>query len=245
MDTELLRGVGAGCESNLVSRARAPWLLPASPPAHTHPPRSVFPEAGSHLTRPSPRSQREPGTCKLAHGCASLHRRGGAPGGAAPRAEHTHARMHRSDPGLPMGCCLTGTTWLSPLARPALVSSRAHSASNCGVGSVKMGRPRTPRAVALSGSWRPMSSEAQPVGASATLPAARLEEPDTVPPCHSPSGAPTAAPYSGRRSQRALGKFGTGLAGTSPVRPTVQDPVNGRGAGRNPQTARGEPVASR
>ena len=32
MDTELLRGVGAGCGSNSVSRARAPWPPPRRTP---------------------------------------------------------------------------------------------------------------------------------------------------------------------------------------------------------------------
>jgi hypothetical protein len=84
------------------------------PPAHPPPPCSVVPEAGSHLTRPPRRSQREPGTCKREHPWKKApdrpslrgparpgrHARPSkAVGGAAPRAEHTHARTRRSDPG--------------------------------------------------------------------------------------------------------------------------------------------------
>ncbi len=159
-----------------------------------------------------------------------------AVGGVAPRAEHTHARMHRSGPGRPAGRRLAGTARLSSPARPAAVSTRARPASNGGPGSVKMGRPRTPRAAALSGSWLSVSPEAQPGGATAARPAARLGEPCTVPPRHSPSGAPTAAPLSGRRSQRAPGKSGPGLAGTSPVHPTVQDPITKEARGGTPHS---------
>ncbi len=109
-----------------------------------------------------------------------------AVGGAAPRAEHGRTGPTQGGP--------RAVAWQAPPALPAAVSTRARPASNGRPSFCKTWRPLTPRAAAVSGSWRPVSPEAQLEGATAVLPAARLGEPCTAPPRHSPSGAPTAAP---------------------------------------------------
>ncbi len=169
-----------------------------------------------------------------------------AVGGAAARAEHTHMRTHWSDPGRLVGRRLAGTARLSPPALPGAVSTRARPARNGGPGSDKTGRPRTPRAAVLSGSWRSVSPEAQPGGAKAARPVARLGEPGTVPPPPLPEwGANRCAKEMAGAASGPQVTPGRDWRARCQARPPVTGPVNERGAGRNPHTARGEPVASK
>jgi hypothetical protein len=255
MDTEFLRGVGAGCGSNPVSRAfprrtaRTPRLRPAPSSPQQVRVRPVHRAEGSG-------NQVSASLCtrgRTAPEWLSLGR---------PARHGRHARHSKAVGGFPhapstrlRGCTgpLQGgpraVVWQAPLGfsprhgpprfPPGLVRP-----VTAGPVSVKTGRPRTPRAAALSGSWRPVSPEAQPGGATAARPPARLGGPGTVPPRHSPSGAPTAASGTGVSDGGSKGLTVTQTVNVSgrAARATHHRPIQGSGRGARHYASKGPPA---
>jgi len=136
-------------------------------------------------------------------------------------------RTHGSESKRSAARCLSGTVLFHPGHCPALAYSRArHGPGTGGPGISSMGHPRTSRAAASLGRWRPVSPPPA-WGATVRLTARRARH---GPARHSPSRAQPLR-HRSRRSQRALSNLGSGSASTAVhacrLRPDLTKEVRG------------------
>jgi hypothetical protein len=165
MDTELLRGVGAGCGSNPVSMARAPQHAPS---LHSRTPATASSQAGKQVSAgcATPRSAGRQVRASLrtrGEAAREWHRKGalsgpvGTPGQARPWRTAPHA-LSRHDNGRiaqPQGGPRAAIQQVPHGFHPWPAQPRFPIGPTrpvtAGLFSAKTGRPRTPRVAALSG----------------------------------------------------------------------------------------------